>query len=254
MSDERIVKKLIDLEPWHFKIKVDDDRFTSDFNIQNISIIDPNQLGNLLRKIYPEGRLDGKSFLDVGCNGGGYCFVAHSKGAKEVYGFDVRDHWIDQANFLKKEVFKIESDKVKFEVKHLEDLPEDKKYDFTLFKGVFYHLPDPIAALKKLCTITNDIIVVDTAGSVDAPDNCLELYFEKPNALMNGVDNLAWLPGGPQVVCNMLKWLGFSETRIWNQDNVYQPNGYDKKFMRFRVIGARSKRTLKRYDRIMEKS
>lgn len=251
MLSDKLKKQLIDLGPWHFKIKIDENQFTSDYNIQNISIVDPNNITNLFKRIYPNGKLDGKTFLDVGCNGGGYCFVAHSRGAKFAYGFDVRDHWVNQANFLRKNIFKLSKKSVNFEVKHLEDLPENKKFDFTLFKGVFYHLPDPIQSLKKLCSITNEIIVIDTAGSIEAPDNCLELYFEKPGALMNGVDNLAWLPGGPQVVCNMLKWLGFKETRIWNQDNVYQPNGYDKKFMRFRVIGARSKNLLNRYDRVV---
>jgi len=51
--------------------------------------------------IYPKG-LAGKSFLDAGCNAGGYCFVAKDLGAKETLGFDPRDHWIKQAEFCKR--------------------------------------------------------------------------------------------------------------------------------------------------------
>ena len=245
-------KALLDLGPWHFKIKVSDTEYTTDFNTTKISLIDPSNLTNLLRRIYPQGRLDGKTFLDAGCNGGGYCMTAFSRGAKEVFGFDVRDHWINQANYLRDHIFKYPKSKVKFKTTHLEDLSEDKKYDVTLFKGVLYHLPDPIAAIKKLCTVTNEVMIIDTAGSVNAPENCLELYFEKPGALMNGVDNLAWLPGGPKVVGDMCHWMGFKEYRVINQDNVYQPNGYTTKFMRFRIIAARHQRYLNRYDRIIK--
>ncbi len=251
--EKEIEKRLSELEPWHFTMPIGNSKSTTDFNTRKMSLIDPYSIKKLFKLIYPEGRLDGKRFLDVGCNGGGYCFVANELGAEYVYGFDIRQHWIDQAKFLRDKVFKISSDKIKFNVDHLDKLSDKETFDFTLFKGVFYHIPDPILSMKILCGITKEIIVIDTAGSVDAPPNTMELYFENPNALMNGVDNLAWLPGGPEVVQNLLKWCGFTESRVIKQPEVYQPNGHARKMMRFRVIGARNPKSLRRFDRIMER-
>lgn len=250
MDTKSLKAKLTDLSPWHFKIEVKDGIYTSDYNKRAISVVDPTNLETLIRKIHPKG-LDGKRFLDIGCNGGGYVFLANKMGADYAYGFDIRDHWINQAKFLRDDVFKLSKRKVDFAVHHLSDLNKNKPFDFVVFKGVFYHVPNPIGDLQKVCELTTEdgVILLDTAGSKNAPDNCMEAFFERPSALMAGVDKLAWLPGSPKVVEHIFHWLGFKETRvIFCKDYAKQPDR-----IRMRIIAARNKKALRIFDRKMAK-
>src|SRR5262245_36679216 len=110
MNDKRskIEAALRDLAPWHFAIEVMPGIKTVDYNkdsygdidLDKVGVINPYEMSPLLQDILPDGGIAGRTFLDVGCNGGGYCFVAHELGAQACYGFDVREHWIRQAEFI----------------------------------------------------------------------------------------------------------------------------------------------------------
>lgn len=247
-SKSAFEKKLRELGPWHFKMPVGDGKFTSDYNeIHMKNLVDPFIMKRLFTQLYPQG-FKGKSFLDIGCNSGGYCIAANQLGAKYAYGFDIRDLWINQAKFLRDEVFKMSPKDVHFDVAHIHDMEKSrKKYDITLFKGVLYHIPDPIHSIKVLADITNEVMIIDTAGSVDAPDDCMKIFFEKPTAIMAGVDNMAWLPGSPKVVEHILHWAGFKETRVASC-KVYPARPH---MQRMRIIAAREKKFLRAYDRKM---
>lgn len=232
------LKDLQALAPWHMKIPLTANLSTSDGNIldseQNISVIDLGDMEIYFKKIFPEG-LVGKSFLDIGCNAGGYCFIANQLGASFTHGFDVREHWINQAQFVQQH-FQIPDEKMRFEVQHLDKfLLSTKKYDVTLFKGVLYHLPFPIKALVDLCHMTNDVIIVDTATRNDISKNCFALAFEGTTPLMSGVDRLAWYPSGPEVIESILKWAGFPYTLVTK--NIKSTFNKDKRFVRRKNLG-----------------
>ena len=210
----------------------------------SVSLIDPNEIRPLLSAIYPCG-LAGKRFLDVACNGGGYCFVACDLGADFALGFDVRAHWIRQAEFLRR-CLELDHDRVRFEQFDLRQLDEHlgpERFDLCLFKGIFYHVPDPVAALALAAAHVREVLILDTAVSIDKPDGFLELNFESAEHLMSGVHKLAWLPTGPVVLSGILKWLGFTETRLifWRKP----PN----RLARIRIVGARAKPALEHFDR-----
>jgi 23S rRNA G2069 N7-methylase RlmK/C1962 C5-methylase RlmI len=78
-----------------------------------MKLVNPSDLRPLLERLYPNG-LDGKRFLDCACNAGGYSLLASDLGAYS-FGFDVRDHWIEQARFLKRHFGKSD-EQVRFEV------------------------------------------------------------------------------------------------------------------------------------------
>src|SRR5690348_1151932 len=94
---EAIEQKLRELAPWHFDMDVAPGMRTAAFNkdsygnvdLDKVGVINPYEMKRLLEVILPDGGIAGKTFLDVGCNAGGYCFVAHELGAKACYGFDV---------------------------------------------------------------------------------------------------------------------------------------------------------------------
>jgi SAM-dependent methyltransferase len=217
MNRDTIISKLRSLSPWHLNIHLIDDIYTSvgnqdkydDFNKQGISLVDPTKMKELFQNLYSDG-LKSKSFLDVGCNSGGYCFLANELGARYAYGFDAREHWINQANFIK-EVKEIDDSSIEFRVHHINDLVNcERKFDVTLFKGVFYHLPDPIHAMEMLSNITNDIIIVDSACRMDIPEEAMISKFEGTDKLMSGVDGLSWHPGGPKAIHNLGRHFGFN--------------------------------------------
>jgi SAM-dependent methyltransferase len=244
--------RLRDLAPWHFNMEVLPGIRTVDYNkesyglvdLDKVGIINPSEMSGLLQCLLPDGGIAGKTFLDVGCNGGGYCFVAHELGAKSCSGFDVRDHWIRQAEFIKSVKFP-QADTLSFVLKDVKELAPDRQYDVTLFKGVFYHLPDPIAMLNKLCALTGRVIIVDSATRSDIPEECMVPWQESRTHVMSGVDGLGWFPGGPAAVKPILAWSGFPHMRVVQ----YRTGDKAKRFRgNFRVIAARRESEFAIYD------
>lgn len=243
-SRAELQRRLAELGPWHFDIEVapglrttaGNARQYEDADLAHVRAVDPEELRVMLDVIHPRG-LEGRSFLDVGCNGGGYCFVARRLGAARTLGFDVRDHWIRQAEFLR-EVLPGDWSGMEFRVGHLDGLGGGETFDITLFKGVFYHLPDPIGALVKLCGATSEMIVVDSASRSDIPENALVTFRESTTHVMSGADGLAWLPGGPKAVTDILEHCGFGNHRTvyWHRSTEHGPPDRG----RFRVVAARS--------------
>ena len=248
-----IVSEIRSLAPWHLDVEVEPGVRTgtvtpAEADNGGVSIINPDEIRPLLMAIYPEG-LAGRGFLDVACNGGGYSLLAAELGAAFVFGFDIREHWIRQAEFLKSH-WGWTDEQVRFEVCDLADLGERagaETFHICLFKGIFYHLPDPVAGLRQAAELTSEILILDTAAAHDRPDGFLELQFESTEHPMSGVHALAWLPTGPTVLENILRWLGFAETRLirWRRDADHATD-------RIRVIGARSKACLEHFDRTWE--
>lgn len=177
-----------------------------------LPFVNPNDIpaGRLLRRLFPGG-LDGRSVLDCGCNGGGYLFMARDLGAGRCYGFDARDHWVRQAQFVA--AHREGSEDITFEVRSLDDLPrlEHEKYDVTFFNGILYHLPEPVGGLKIASDLTQELIIVDTSTRAGMPDGYLAVQNEDKELLLAGVHGLSWLPTGPAVVHRMLRWAGFIE-------------------------------------------
>ena len=224
-----IQKKIVELSPWHLNVDVTEDISTAySQQVPNdllpsheypVSFINP-KMGFIttLKKIYPQG-LAGKRFLDCACNCGGYSFWVKELGATETFGFDVREHWINQANFLKEHRI-WPSDGMRFEVCDLYNLPglELSPFDITIFKGLFYHLPDPITGLKFASDLTKEILFLDTATiNIIDPEplkGCLVASFESVESYMSGVYGLNWFPSGPIVLEHILRWLGFKEIKV----------------------------------------
>ena len=107
MSSE-LKEEIIRLGPWHLDVQVTPELSSSTFldapegtyGSDQISFINPRDpWQRMMKTIYPDG-LEGRSFLDCACNCGGYSFWTKELGAGFCLGFDVREHWIRQAEFL----------------------------------------------------------------------------------------------------------------------------------------------------------
>ncbi len=161
--------------------------------------------------LFPAG-FNGRSFLDCACNGGSHTLAAARLGAGRCFGFDARQNWIDQAEFLSR--FAPHRD-IAFQIAKLADLPGMglPRFDVTLFSGIFYHLPDPVSGLKAAADQTGELLILNTAAKCGV-GKALRLEPENPDAIMSGVDGLAWLPTGPDVLKDILAWCGFPHTRL----------------------------------------
>jgi tRNA (mo5U34)-methyltransferase len=239
---------VIRLAPWHIDIEITPEISTAAFlegareaytgDSGGISFHDPRE-GFLrrLHRAFPNG-LEGRSVLDCACNCGAYLFYAKEAGAGRCLGFDLREHWIEQARFLA-EHRERPTDDMRFEVCDLYDLPslEPGRFDVAFFFGIFYHLPDPITGLKLAADITDEVLILNTATKAGFPDGQLVAEQESPTKLMSGKYGLAWMPTGPEVLMRVLRWLGFAEARcsVWR----HAPKQRDD-LDRLEVIAART--------------
>lgn len=210
-------------------------------NNENVSFIDAGEeFKRKMLQILPGG-VEGKTFLDCACNSGAYCFWMRDLGAKHAYGFDVRKHWIDQAKFIQQHRQVGPSNNIDFEVFDMMQLGQKNiaPADITLFKGIFYHLADPIQGLKIATDHTKEIIWFNSAVALTGEKQGLVCMFERAEKVMSGVHSLSWTPTGPKVIAMMLHWLGFKD--IWHMFTRPYPNG---KFGRMELIACRTPGTL----------
>jgi tRNA (mo5U34)-methyltransferase len=248
-------RELDALAPWHMKVDVRGGVTTADAveadadpNLGKPSFLDPGpSYRALMTELFPDG-LAGRSVIDCACNCGGYALWSRELGASRCFGFDVRDHWIRQAEFLAREREQ-PSDGCTFEVLDLYDLESrDEYYDIAIFKGIFYHLPDPVRGLKVVADKTRELILLNTATRDGVEDGFLAVSQEPTDVLMSGVYGLNWLPTGPEVLQRILAWMGFPATRIsyWHTKTGLRAGG--KPTGRIEMLAAREEATFRHYD------
>jgi SAM-dependent methyltransferase len=264
MQKEELLSEIQRLGPWHLKVKIRDGIDTGmgpnmDEGGRQVSLVDGQaNLRNLVSKIYPDG-LKGKTFFDNACNCGGYSFWAKDLGAKETFGFDVRDHWIDQAEFIRKNR-EGDTSGMTFRRADLYDIPAMNlpSFDMTWFSGIFYHLPDPVTGLKIAADRTREVLYLNTAmltkGDEERGSGQLYLNFEGSKYVMSGVHNLNWFPSGPKVLIGILNWLGFPEVRIrhWQKrvHNPARPAHLQRDVGRIALVAARERGMLKNLSNV----
>ena len=229
LDHEGKIRRIKSLGPWHHNIRLTENLNTGQVystddegNIRDrpqnhgVSLL---QLRDLFLKqidsIYPDG-LKNKTFLDCACNAGGYCYWTRERDIKFAYGFDVREHWITQARFVKMHREVAPTDRIQFRVCDLYDVPKLnlEPSDISMFKGIFYHLPDPISGLKIAADLTKEVMFFNTSTTWDIEDGFMKAGWESKENVMSGVHGLKWYPTGPKVCADMLRWAGFVEMKL----------------------------------------
>ncbi len=253
-SAEDLRAEIVRLGPWHLDVDVTPELSTAAFldapadtydaeALGAVSFISPREyFRDLIADLYPGG-LAGRAVLDCACNCGGYLFWAKELGAGRCFGFDVRQHWIEQARFLARRRL-WPSGGIDFKVRDLYDVPDLglEPFDITIFKGIFYHLPDPITGLKLAADLTNELLVLNTA-TTEGPANTLVCSQESDTFLMSGVHRLNWFPSGEGVLRRILAWCGFPYARVTTfQERIDGPIG------RIEILASRREETLGDFD------
>lgn len=106
------------------------------------------------------GNLGGKSVLDLGCCQGYWSFLARKSGARRVVGIDSCRQFVLEARAA---ATILGIDRCSFLDGHLEEDAWDSisPADITLFLGSLYHLADPLHALRKAASLTDEAILID---------------------------------------------------------------------------------------------
>lgn len=222
-----LVRAIEALAPWHMNI-----RLTSDLSIgevfsdegmildreknQGISLVDKREsFLQAIDAIYPD-TMSGKTLLDCACNAGAFCFWARERNALYATGFDVREHWLRQAQFIKTHRNVASTDETHFFQCDLYDLPSKNLQPFSIvtFAGLFDHLPDPINGLRIAAGLASEVLLINSFTTWGDDDGYLKIGTEPTDELMCGVHELKWMPTGPRVICQILKWMGFKKTKL----------------------------------------
>jgi len=121
---------------------------------------------------------EGKSVIDIGACDGCFSFHAEKCGATSVLAVDPYrwtnqeldektqdDIWNQQEGFLLAR--EILNSKVQDSIVPLEDISPETvgEHDVALFLGVFYHLPNPLAILDKVLSVTKETVVIETINA-----------------------------------------------------------------------------------------
>jgi tRNA (mo5U34)-methyltransferase len=161
--------------------------------------------------------LTGRSVLDIGAWNGGFAVEAWRCGAASVTGLD-HYTWNDP-HFRGKETFKLISDLTGANFKLVDrdlddprlDLSDLGQYDVVLFLGVFYHLKNPLSALREVSLTARDVLVLETHVERFSEDRPAMVFY--PGAELGGDKETWW---GPNTACivELLKLMGFARVEI----------------------------------------
>ena len=165
MMKQEVESEIKRLGPFHHMVDLPYELSTYDPKL-SLRQRETTRLESLTRHAFPEllkicgGSLKGKRVIDVACNCGGFSVEAAKNGAEYVLGFDVADRYLDQANFVKRA---LGMNQIEFKKMAIEDCDEQQigMYDIAFCFGILYHLENPVFAMKKLASVTREIMVVD---------------------------------------------------------------------------------------------
>jgi len=161
--------------------------------------------------------LRGKSVLDIGASDGGFSIEAARRGASRVVALDqyesAHEYWrgretidlVRGATGLDIEAVAMDLDSPRLSLAHL------GQFDVVLFLGVFYHLLDPIAALREIAPLARELLILET--HVEETEDPRPLMIFYPGSELGG-DRTNWW--GPNTACvrELLQIAGFSRVDI----------------------------------------
>jgi choline-sulfatase len=121
--------------------------------------------------------------LDLACHEGWFSLQVAARGARFVRGIDVRPDRIQRAAFIR------DSGGFSNAVYEVGDLfalnPErDGIYDLTFFLGIFYHLEDPMRALRIVRSLTRTVCVIE--GQVARHSGSLKMAWGTQSHMRSG--------------------------------------------------------------------
>lgn len=232
-TKDEITKEVHRLGPFHHKVDLPHglSTYVPELSRRGVEF---TRVSNLVKHAFPAlmaacgGSLEGKRVLDVACNCGGFSVEAATRNSEYVLGIDIVDHYIEQANFIKRA---LGLKQVDFKVMDIDSLAESEVglFDVTFCFGILYHLENPVYTMKQLAAVTRSIMLVDTnVMRIPAP---ISRFIKSPIWLMNfpavsaeesgdvttsrwrSTEKVVQFNPSEAAVVELLKFLGFSTVR-----------------------------------------
>jgi tRNA (mo5U34)-methyltransferase len=164
--------------------------------------------------------LSGKTVLDVGAWDGLYSFEAERRGARRVL---ATDHfcwsgtgWGSRAGFDL--AHRLLSSRLEARDIDIPDLSPESvgTFDVVLFLGVLYHLKEPLAALERVASVTDGMLILETLVDLTfmrQPALTLHRGRSQPFALYRHWrrDPTTWFAPNEAAVVAMLEQVGFKK-------------------------------------------
>ncbi len=106
--------------------------------------------------------LQGKSVIDVGCGDGAYTAGLFEGGAASVLGVEPGAEAVEVACRRNAAL----GDKApEFQVCNAYDLESlNRTFDVAVVRGVIHHIPEPPRAIRQMCKVARDILVIEPNG------------------------------------------------------------------------------------------
>jgi tRNA (mo5U34)-methyltransferase len=116
----------------------------------------PEERWKLLEPFLPAD-LTGKTILDVGGNAGYFSVQMMKRGARSCTLLEPFEEFAAQAEFVSK-LFDYSIEVVQEDI-HTWCLTNDRKFDYVIFLGLFYHLKYPGIVLDRLAQMTGELML-----------------------------------------------------------------------------------------------
>ena len=163
--------------------------------------------------------LSGKSVLDIGAWDGFFSFEAERRGASRVVAADYYSWhgggWGTKDGFeLARQALGSRVEDVDIDVMDLS--PERVgTFDVVLFLGVLYHLRHPLLALERICSVTRELLVVETVVDMVGIGRPAAAFY--PESELNN-DPTNWWGLNAAAVHGLLRAAGFARVRTVTPD------------------------------------
>jgi tRNA (mo5U34)-methyltransferase len=171
----------------------------------------------LARIQLPEDLSD-RSVLDVGAWDGFYSFEAERRHASRVVASDYYAwHGTGWGTGRGKAGFELARAALGSKVEDIDidvmDLAPERvgTFDVVLFLGVLYHLPNPLLALERVASVTNDLLVLETVVDMVGITRPAAAFY--PERELNDDPTNWWGPNQPAVQ-GMLRHVGFKRVDL----------------------------------------
>lgn len=113
----------------------------------------------------PKRLVVGSSVLDLGSCLGAAGHYALTVGASHYTGVEIQQYYVDTSRELLSKYWTTDKfNVVQQDVEEFLDscIAQNKKFDYVLASGLIYGFVDVISLIKKICTVSNGIVVIDT--------------------------------------------------------------------------------------------
>jgi len=171
-----------------------------------------------LARVHLPESLSGRSVLDIGAWDGFFSFEAERRHASRVVATDYYAwHGVGWGTGEGKAAFHLAREVLGSRVEDIDvdvmDLSPERvgTFNVVLFLGVLYHLPNPLLALERVASVTDDLLILETVVDMVGVRRPAAAFY--PGRELSG-DPTNWWGPNHAAVAGMLRSVGFARVAV----------------------------------------